>query len=128
MKRTRTEAAAAAPSTGRYRAAGSDAAGAKGDELRVRVEPAEADEDAEQEGHRERQHHDPRQRQADEPGDLDERGAAADREVREHEDRPDEQDEGVGREAQEERRPDLANDRSGDQAHRDDSAERGGGL
>ncbi len=113
---------------GAVEGAGTDAARAQGDELRVRVEPAEADEHADEKRHRQRQDHDPRQREQDEPRHLGKRGAAPDREVGQHEDRTDEQDERVGRETQEERRPDLADDRPGDQAgaHRRDSAEQGG--
>jgi hypothetical protein len=96
---------------------GPDAASPERRQFGIGREPPDADENTEQQRHRQGQHDHPRQREPDELGDLQERGAAAHRKVREEEDGPYEQDERVGDEAEKERRPDLSEDGAGDQAH-----------
>ncbi len=91
---------------------GADPAGPQGHQLRVRGEPAHADEDGQEERHRQRQDDDPGNRQDDHPCNLGERGRPADEEVRQQEDRPHEKQEGIGGKAQEEWRPDLAEGRA----------------
>jgi hypothetical protein len=96
---------------------GSHAAASLRHQFRVGGQAADPDQHPQQKSHREGQNDDPRDGQQHHPGDLRQGRASPHEEIRQDEERADEEEERVGGEAEERRRPDLSQDRAGDQAH-----------
>ncbi len=96
---------------------GGDTAAPHCDDLRIAREPAHADEHAQEKRHGDRQHDDPGDREQKHPGDLAARRVPADEEIRQQEERSQQEQKRVRRESQEERRPRLSKDGPGEQAH-----------
>ncbi len=94
-----------------------DAAGAHGGDLAVGGEAAEAQQDADEHGHRQHQREEVRHEVAEQPEQVEWRGDAADEEFQERQKVPHQQDEREQQAAQEGVADDLAEDVAGEYAH-----------